>query len=58
MLQTPRDAAGLPTSLTPLREAALVLIDCRNTHREGVMNLAGGRDPFAVVEHTAHELEG
>jgi hypothetical protein len=58
MLQTLRDVAGLPTSLTPLREAALVMIDCRNTYRERVMKLSGVRDLFAVVVRTANELEG
>lgn len=39
--RTLRDVAGLPSQPTALHEAALVLIDCQNTYREGTMQLAG-----------------
>jgi nicotinamidase-related amidase len=39
--KTLRDVAGLPSQPTALRDAALVLIDCQNTYREGTMQLAG-----------------
>ncbi len=38
---TLRDVAGLPSRPPALADAALVLIDCQNTYREGVMQLAG-----------------
>lgn len=44
---TLRDVAGLPAQPTPLRDAALVLIDCQNTYREGVMRLAGVEEAVA-----------
>ena len=39
--KTLREVAGLPSHPTALREAALVLIDCQNTYREGTMRLVG-----------------
>ncbi len=41
MPQTLRDMAGLGTDPASLRDAALVMIDCQNTYREGVMTLVG-----------------
>ena len=38
---TLRNLAGLPAAPAPLAESALVLIDCQNTYREGVMALSG-----------------
>lgn len=38
---TLRDVSGLSPAPTSLRDAALVLIDCQNTYREGVMQLVG-----------------
>jgi len=68
-LKTLRDVAGLPSRPPALRDAALVLIDCQNIYREGVMQLTGGdvvsaaamqsaslaalRDLFAVVVPTS-----
>ncbi len=40
-VSTLRDIAGLPSAPAALRDAALVLIDCQNTYREGVMHLSG-----------------
>ena len=45
--KTLREVAGLPSQPTALREAALVLIDCQNTYREGTMQLAGVEDALA-----------
>ncbi len=39
--QTLREIVGLGQQPTPLRDAALVLIDCQNTYRRGVMQLSG-----------------
>ncbi len=39
--KTLRDVAGLGSRPPALRDAALVMIDCQNTYREGVMKLAG-----------------
>jgi nicotinamidase-related amidase len=39
--RTLRDVAGLPSQPTALHEAALMLIDCQNTYREGTMLLTG-----------------
>lgn len=39
--RTLRDMEGLPGAPPALSEAALVLIDCQNTYREGVMKLVG-----------------
>lgn len=38
---TLRNLVGLPATPAPLAESALVLIDCQNTYREGVMALSG-----------------
>jgi nicotinamidase-related amidase len=38
---TLRDLMGLGDQATPLRETALVMIDCQNTYRQGVMQLDG-----------------
>lgn len=39
--KTLRDLSGLGTLPPALHDAALVMIDCQNTYREGVMQLAG-----------------
>jgi nicotinamidase-related amidase len=38
---TLRSLSGLPADPAPLRESALVMIDCQNTYRRGVMQLEG-----------------
>ena len=38
---TLRNLSGLPATPAPLAESVLVLIDCQNTYREGVMALSG-----------------
>lgn len=40
-LKTLRDVAGLGQEPAGLRQSALVLIDCQNTYREGLMQLDG-----------------
>jgi nicotinamidase-related amidase len=40
-LTTLREVSGLPSEPTALADAALVLIDCQNTYREGTMELVG-----------------
>ncbi len=39
--KTLRDVSGLGTQPPALRDAALVMIDCQDTYREGVMQLSG-----------------
>jgi nicotinamidase-related amidase len=38
---TLRTLSGLPAAPAPLSQSALIMIDCQNTYREGVMRLAG-----------------
>lgn len=38
-MPTLRDIVGLPATPAPLSESALILIDCQNTYRDGVMQL-------------------
>jgi nicotinamidase-related amidase len=40
-LKTLRDVAGLGRQPGALRQSALILIDCQNTYREGLMQLEG-----------------
>ena len=40
-LTTLRNLVGLPQNPAPLQTSALVLVDCQNTYREGVMELQG-----------------
>ena len=44
---TLRALSGLPDSPAPLNRSALVMIDCQNTYREGVMKLAGVEEALA-----------
>ena len=43
-MPTIRELAGLPRIPAKLSESALILIDCQNTYREGVMQLEGVED--------------
>lgn len=45
--KTLRDVAGLGMTPAALSEAALVMVDCQNTYREGVMKLAGVEEALA-----------
>ena len=38
-MPTIRDIAGLPDAPAPLSESVLIMIDCQNTYRDGVMQL-------------------
>lgn len=38
---TLRSLSGLPAEPAPLRGSALVMVDCQNTYRRGVMQLEG-----------------
>lgn len=40
-MPTIRDLAGLPSVPAALSESAVIMIDCQNTYREGVMQLHG-----------------
>ena len=48
--KTLRDLSGLGTQPPALRDAALVMIDCQNTYREGVMQLAGVEAALAEAQ--------
>lgn len=45
---TLRELVGLGLSASPLASAALIMIDCQNTYRKGVMQLTGVEE--AIVE--------
>jgi nicotinamidase-related amidase len=47
---TLREVAGLGQQPAALRESALVMIDCQNTYRQGVMQLDGVEDALGEVE--------
>ena len=47
---TLRTLSGLPASPAPLSQSALVMIDCQNTYREGVMKLAGVEQALAEAK--------
>jgi nicotinamidase-related amidase len=47
---TLREVAGLGQQPAALRDAALVVIDCQNTYRRGVMQLEGVEDALGEVE--------
>lgn len=47
---TLREVAGLGQQPTALHESALVVIDCQNTYRRGVMQLEGVEDALGEVE--------
>ena len=47
---TLREVAGLGQQPTALGDAALIVIDCQNTYRRGVMQLAGVGDALGEVE--------
>lgn len=51
---TLRNIAGLPKEPARLDRAALIMIDCQNTYRQGVMQLAGVE---AALEEAAGLLE-
>ena len=56
---TLRNLSGLPATPAPLAESVLVLIDCQNTYREGVMALSGveaALDEAAAVLARARRL--
>ena len=48
--KTLRDLSGLGTQPPALRDAALVMIDCQNTYREGIMQLAGVEAALAEAQ--------
>ncbi len=68
-VHTLRGLAGLDPTPCALAESALVMIDCQNTYRQGVMALVGveealaeaarllarGRDCGAAIFHIAHD---
>ncbi|MBP5986424.1 MAG: cysteine hydrolase [Azonexus sp.] len=50
---TLRNIVGLPDAPPPLADSALILIDCQNTYREGIMALSGVE---AALDEAAHLL--
>ncbi len=53
-MPTIRELAGLPESPARLRDSALILIDCQNTYRKGVMQLEGVEE---ALQHASRMLE-
>src|SRR5262245_34042005 len=53
-LKTLRDVAGLGHQPGALRKSALVMIDCQNTYRQGLMQLEGVE---AALDEARHLLE-
>jgi nicotinamidase-related amidase len=47
---TLRALSGLSDSPKPLRESALILIDCQNTYRQGVLKLEGVEEALAEAQ--------
>jgi nicotinamidase-related amidase len=47
---TLRALSGLADSPKPLRESALILIDCQNTYRQGVLKLEGVEEALAEAQ--------
>ena len=43
-MPTIREIAGLPEAPAKLSESALIMIDCQNTYRDGIMQLEGVED--------------
>ena len=43
-MPTIREIAGLPDTPAKLSESALIMIDCQNTYRDGLMQLEGVED--------------
>jgi nicotinamidase-related amidase len=43
-MPTIREIAGLPDTPAKLSESALIMIDCQNTYRDGIMQLEGVED--------------
>ena len=56
--KTLRDVAGLASQPPALRDAALVMIDCQNTYREGVMQLAGVEQALAEARTLLERARG
>ena len=56
--KTLRDVAGLGSQPPVLRDAALVMIDCQNTYREGVMQLAGVEAALAEARTLLERARG
>jgi nicotinamidase-related amidase len=53
-LKTLRDVAGLGRQPGPLRRSVLLMIDCQNTYRQGLMQLEGIE---AALDEARHLLE-
>lgn len=53
-MPTIREIAGLPDSPAPLSDSVLIMIDCQNTYRDGVMQLEGVE---RALENAAKLLE-
>jgi nicotinamidase-related amidase len=48
---TLRALSGMVDSPKPLRESALILIDCQNTYRQGVLKLEGVEEALVEAQH-------
>ncbi len=43
-MPTIREIAGLPETPAKFSDSALIMIDCQNTYRDGIMQLEGVED--------------
>ena len=50
-MPTIREIAGLPDTPANLSQSALVMIDCQNTYREGIMQLEGVESALRNASH-------
>ena len=55
---TLRGLLGLGDEPAPLRDSALIMIDCQNTYRRGVMQLEGAEDAFAEAARLLARARG
>ena len=55
---TLRGLLGLGDEPAALRDSALIMIDCQNTYRRGVMQLEGAEDAFAEAARLLARASG
>ena len=53
-MPTIREIAGLPVIPAKLSESALIMIDCQNTYREGIMQLEGVEEALQNASQLLH----
>ena len=51
---TLREIVGLGQQAAPLKDSALIMIDCQNTYRSGIMQLTGVEEALQEVQKLLH----